>query len=72
MKQCSLDHFNESVELWLAQNYIRSLTIDPRGQVTFTFMDGVKDSFQITGCDRAQVVRACRYLSDHGVPVREL
>ncbi len=72
MKQCSLDHFNESVELWLAQSYIRSLTVDPKGRVTFTFMDGVKDSFQITDCDRAQVVRACRSLSDHGIPVREL
>jgi hypothetical protein len=72
MKQCSLDHFSEYLELWLAQNYIRNVTIDPRGRVTFTFMDGVKDTFQISGCDRGQVIRACRFLSDQGVPVREL
>lgn len=71
MKQCSLDHFSQSLELWLDQNYIRSATIDPRGRVTLTFMDGVKESYEICGCDRAQVMRACKYLSARGVPVRE-
>jgi hypothetical protein len=71
MKQCSLENFTETLEMWLAQDYIRSVTIDSRGLVSFTFMDGVKDTLQITGCDRGQVVRACRHLSDRGIPVRE-
>ncbi|MHB8810003.1 MAG: hypothetical protein ACYC9M_08300 [Desulfobulbaceae bacterium] len=71
MKQCSLDQFCECIDLWLAQNYIRGVIIDPRGRVTFTFMDGIKDTYEITGCDRAQVKKACRHLSEQGVPVKE-
>ena len=71
MKQCSLDQFSEYIVLWLAQNYIRSVRIDPRSRVTFTFMDGVKDTYEITGCDRAQVKKACRHLSEQGIPVKE-
>ncbi|MFZ5799502.1 MAG: hypothetical protein C4563_07860 [Desulfobulbus sp.] len=71
MKQCTLDHFSETLEMWLMQNYIRSVTIDAKGRVTFTFMDGVKDTLQVTGCDRSQVIRACRQLSEQGIPVRE-
>jgi hypothetical protein len=71
MKECTLDQFSESVDLWLVQNYIRSVTIDVRGRITLTFMDGVKDTFQITGCDKGQVKRACKILSDQGIPVRE-
>ena len=71
MKQCSLEHFTESLEQWLDQNYIRAVTIDGKGRVTFTFMDGVKDTYQIAGCDRSQVMRACRCLTERGVPVRE-
>lgn len=71
MKQCSLDQFSECIDLWLIQNYIRSVIIDPRGRVTFTFMDGIKDTYEITGCDRAQVKKACRHLSEQGIPVKE-
>ena len=41
MKKCSLDHFVESLGPWLDENYIRSVTLDGDGRVTFTFMDKV-------------------------------
>lgn len=71
MKQCLLDHFSMCLELWLGENYIRAVTIDRRGRVTFTFMDGVKESFEVCDCDRAQVLRACQILADYGIPVRQ-
>lgn len=71
MKQCSLDHFTEALTLWIDHDYIRSVTIDAKGRITFTFMDGVKDTFEIAGCDKFQVKRACKCLSERGIPVRE-
>lgn len=72
MKQCSLDHFIESLRPWLDNNYIRNVVIDKKGHVTFTFMDGIKDTYQITGCDKAYVKKVCKEISMRGIPVKEL
>lgn len=72
MKQCSLDHFTESLRPWLDNDYIRSVTIDRKGHVTFTFVDGIMDTYEITDCDRNQVKKVCRELSARGIPVREI
>lgn len=72
MKQCSLHHFTESLRPWLNNDYIRSVTIDGKGQVTFTFMDGIRDTYEITDCDRNQVIKVCAELSARGIPVREI
>ena len=72
MKQSSLDHFQESLNRWLAQQYIRHITLDRKGVVTITFMDGVKDTYRIADCDRAQIKRVCARLSSQGIPVREI
>lgn len=71
MKQCSLDNFTEYLDLWLNENCIRSVAIDAKGRVTLSFMDGVKDVFEIIDGDRAQVKRACRHLAEQGIPVKE-
>ena len=63
MKYCSLKQFAESLEQWLAHDYIRGVAIDAKGRVSLTFMDGVKETYQISGGDRAQILRACRCLS---------
>lgn len=72
MKQCDLDHFTESLRPWLDNDYIRSVTIDRKGLVTFTFMDGISDTYEITDCDRNQVKKVCEQLSARGIPVREI
>ncbi len=71
MKQCSLDNFMDSLDPWLDNNYIRSVSIDHKGHVTFFFMDGVRDTYEIIDCDRAQVIKACKDLSKRGIPVKE-
>jgi hypothetical protein len=72
MKQCSLQHFTESLRPWLDNDYIRSVTINPKGLVTFTFMDGIMDTYEITDCDRNQVKKVCAELSARGISVREI
>lgn len=72
MKQCSLQHFTESLRPWLDNDYIRAVTIDRKGLVTFTFMDGIMDTYEITDCDWSQIKKICGELSALGIPVREL
>jgi hypothetical protein len=55
MKQCSLDNFTESLQPWLDNDYIRSVSVDQKGYITFFFMDGVEDTYEITDCDMSQV-----------------
>ena len=72
MKRCSLEEFNESLAPWLDSNYIRTVTLDHRGLVTFTFMDGVSDTYEITDCGRDRVREICDRLVARGIPVREI
>jgi hypothetical protein len=72
MKQCSLEEFKESLAPWLDSNYIRSVTLDHQGLVTFTFMDGVSDTYEITDCGRERVKTICDELLARGIPVREI
>lgn len=72
MKQCSLDQFTESLQPWLDNNYIRSVSINPKGHVTFFFMDGVADTYEVTDCDIGRIRDICRSLAKQGIPVKEL
>lgn len=71
MKQCSLDQFTQSLQPWLDNNYIRSISIDQKGHVTFFFMDGVEDTYEVTDCDLAQIRKICKELEKKGIPVKE-
>jgi len=71
MKQCSLNNFIASLGPWLDNNYIRSVSIDHKGHVTLFFMDGIRDTYDITDCDRSQVLKVCKDLSRSGIPVKE-
>lgn len=72
MKKCSLDHFTDSLKPWLDQQYIHRVVINTRGQVTFTFRDGISDTYEITDCDRHQVEKVCRDLAESGIAVEGL
>jgi len=71
MKQCSLDLFTESLRPWLDNNYIRSVSVDQKGRITFFFMDGIEDTYEVTDCDRSQIKKICKELSERGIPVKE-
>lgn len=71
MKECSLDNFTESLRPWLDNNYIRSVSIDQNGHITFLFMDGVEDKYHVTDCDISRIKQICKELQDKGIPVKE-
>lgn len=72
MRSCSLENFMESLKPWLDDNYIRSVNLDQKGRITFFFIDGVSDTYEITDCDISQVKKVCRDLGAMGIPVREV
>lgn len=72
MKQCSLNHFTESLTPWLDNDYLRGVTLSKKGRVTFSFIDGVSDTYEITDCDTSEIVKICRELATKGIPVRGL
>lgn len=71
MKECSLDHFTESLRPWLDNDYIRSISVDEKGRITFFFMDGVEDTYHITDCDMSHIKQVCKELAERGIPVKE-
>ncbi len=71
MKQCSLDHFTESLQPWLDNKYIRSVSVDQKGHITFLFMDEVEDTYEVTDCDRNHIKKICKDLQAQGIPVKE-
>ena len=72
MKSCSLDNFMESLRPWLDSKYIRSVNLDQKGRITFFFVDGVSDSYEIIDCDLEHVKKICNDLSNRGITVREV
>lgn len=72
MKQCSLNHFTESLNPWLNSNYIKSITLSKEHRVTFSFNDGVNDTYEITDCSNKQIDKVCRHLAASGISVRGL
>lgn len=72
MKECSLNHVTESLGPWLNDKYIGSVSLRDNGQVTFSFKDGISDTYQVTDCDRAQLNKICHDLSLRGIAVEGL
>ena len=72
MKECSLNHFTESLAPWLDDKYIRSVKLHDNGQITFSFKDGINDTYQVTDCDRSQISKICHDLVRKGISVEGL
>lgn len=70
MKECSLNHYTQSLAPWLNKNYIRLIRLDDDGRVVFYFYDGVIDSYEITDCDRVQLKAVIKDLQEKGIPVK--
>lgn len=72
MKECSLNHFTESLAPWLNDKYIRNVILHDNGQITFSFKDGINDTYQVTDCDRDQLGKICHDLVRKGISVQGL
>jgi len=62
----------ESLKPWIDSEYIRSVSLDKKGRITFFFVDGVSDTYAITDCDLSHIKKICKDLKDRGIPVREV
>ena len=69
MKKCSLNHFTESLAPWLDDNYIRRVTLNTDNKVTFSFIDGVSDTYEVTDCNARQLNKICCDLAAKGIQV---
>ena len=69
MKKCSLNHFTDSLAPWLDDNYIRRVTLRKDNKVTFSFIDGVSDTYEVTDCNTSQLNKVCRDLAARGIKV---
>ncbi len=69
MKKCSLNHFTESLTPWLDENYLNKVTLKKGNKVTFSFNDGVNDTFEISDCNTSQLNKVCRDLAARGIKV---
>ncbi len=69
MKKCSLNHFTESLTPWLDDNYLNRVTLKKGNKVTFSFNDGVNDTFEISDCNTSQLNKICRDLAARGIKV---
>ena len=72
MKKCTLNHFTESLAPWLDDKYIRSVMLHDDGHVTFSFVDNVSDTYEISDCDVSEIKKICQDLADRGIPVHGL
>lgn len=69
MKECTLNHFTESLAPWLDDNYIRNVVLHHDGRVTFSFMDNVSDTYEISDCNVSEIRKICEDLAKRGIPV---
>lgn len=69
MKTCSLNHFMEAMQPWLADDYLRSVRLDASGQVVLEFTDGVQNVYAIDDCSRDQVKAVLQDLTTRGIHV---
>lgn len=71
MKQCSLNDFMEELKPWLDTNHIRSAELGGGDKFTLYFLDGMKNVYQIDGCNEKQIRAVVSDLKKQGIAVTE-
>ena len=67
MNTCTMNQFLESLEPWLSDNYIRKGRIDENGDLVLDFIDGVRNVYRITDCNRSQLDRIIEKIRSNGI-----
>lgn len=71
MKQCSLHDFMEELKPWLDTDYIRCAELGGEGRLTLYFLDGIKNVYQIDGCDEKHIGAVISDLRKKGIAIKE-
>lgn len=69
MKTCSVKDFMEELKPWLDSDHIRSVVIDEADHMVVHFLDGMKNVYEISDCDREQIVRILSDLEKKGIKI---
>ncbi|HET98309.1 MAG TPA: hypothetical protein ENN98_06410 [Desulfurivibrio alkaliphilus] len=71
MRTCSLQDFMAELEPWLDSDHIRSAELDQHGHLILHFLDGMKNVYEISDCNRQQIGEVLSNLRQRGIPVQE-
>ena len=71
MRSCSLNDFITELEPWLDRDHIRAAELDGQSRLILHFMDGMKNVYQISDCNRQQISQSLDVLRQKGIPVQE-
>jgi len=71
MRTCSLQDFMAELEPWLDSDHIRSAELDQHDHLILHFLDGMKNVYEISDCNRQQIGEVLSKLRQRGIPVQE-
>ena len=69
MKTCNLSDFMKALTPWLDDDYIRKAYVDDNGHFVLLFTDGVKNVYNIEGCEKSQLKAILEDLEKNGVAI---
>ena len=69
MKTCNLSDFMKALTPWLDDDYIRKAYVDDNGHFVLLFTDGVKNVYNIEGCEKSQLKAILEDLEKKGVAI---
>ena len=67
MKTCTLDDFMQGIRPWISSEYIREAYIDEKENFVVRFLDGVKNVYRITDCNRSQLDSIIEKIRSNGI-----
>ena len=70
MKTCNLSEFMKTLTPWLDDDYIRKAFIDDNNHFVLLFKDGVKNVYNIEGCEKSQLTAILEDLKKKGILVK--
>ena len=69
MKTCSLHDFMQEMQPWLDKDHIKNAEIDDKGRFVVHFMDGMKNVYEISDCNKTQIDGVVKELKKKGITV---
>ncbi|MFU8818246.1 MAG: hypothetical protein ACNA74_00825 [Desulfurivibrio sp.] len=70
MRTCSLHDFMTELKPWLDSDHIREAELDEHHHLILHFMDGMKNVYEISDCNRQQIGEVLENLRQKGISVQ--
>jgi len=69
MNKCKFNDFMQMLKPWLNDDYIRQARLGGEGTLTFSFVDGGYQTYQIDDCTSEQLESTIEHMKKNGVQV---